>query len=142
MNAKRVNAAADVIFRAQKNGHVTAAGWAAALESAQMLQSPESAAEMKRLRTAYDAVSVREHELIEERDALLVRIAELESQVAALTTQGEVLRNNAAERSADKLTQLLAPAQALREVPDGEHYPAVHHAYRLGHDLPEPGGTR
>ena len=25
--------------------------------------------------------------------------------------------------------------------PEGEHYAAVHHPYRLGHDLPEMGGA-
>ena len=28
------------------------------------------------------------------------------------------------------------------EVPDGEHFAAVHHDYRVGHDLPETGGTQ
>jgi hypothetical protein len=27
------------------------------------------------------------------------------------------------------------------DVPEGEHYAAVHHTYRLGHDLPETGGA-
>lgn len=26
--------------------------------------------------------------------------------------------------------------------PEGEHYAAVHHDYRIPHDLPEPGGAR
>lgn len=42
---------------------------------------------------------------------------------------------------ADKLTRLLAPTQALREVPDGEHYRVVHHDYRTSHDMPETGGA-
>jgi hypothetical protein len=28
------------------------------------------------------------------------------------------------------------------DVPDGEHYEAVHHSYTVGHDLPETGGTQ
>lgn len=46
------------------------------------------------------------------------------------------------DESADRLTRLLAPTQALREVPDGEHYAATHREYRVGHDLPETGGAR
>ncbi|MDW4900608.1 hypothetical protein RB625_19555 [Streptomyces californicus] len=45
MNAKRVNAAAGVILAAQKQRE-TAAGIAAALDAAGVLQSPESAAEL------------------------------------------------------------------------------------------------
>ncbi|MFI1940930.1 hypothetical protein ACH44C_27755 [Streptomyces purpureus] len=47
MNARRVNAAADVICRAMKQGKTLPAGWAAALESACLLQSPEIAAEQR-----------------------------------------------------------------------------------------------
>lgn len=49
MNARRVNAAAGVILAAQKRRQ-TAAGVAAALEAAGLLQSPESAAEVVALR--------------------------------------------------------------------------------------------
>lgn len=47
--ARAVNAAADVIHRAQVNGTQTATGLAIALESAQLLQSPETARELERL---------------------------------------------------------------------------------------------
>ncbi|MDX5568441.1 hypothetical protein PYK79_41300 [Streptomyces sp. ID05-04B] len=43
------------------------------------------------------------------------------------------------EPKPDGITQRIAPTQALR--PEGEHYAAVHHPYRLGHDLPEMGGA-
>ncbi|MFB4424858.1 hypothetical protein C5F59_027730 [Streptomyces sp. QL37] len=49
MNARRVNAAAGVILAAQKTRQ-TAAGIASSLEAAGLLQSPESAAELTRLR--------------------------------------------------------------------------------------------
>jgi hypothetical protein len=45
------------------------------------------------------------------------------------------------ERPADKLTALLAPTQALQDVPDGEHAAWVRHDYRTSHDLPEMGGA-
>ncbi|MFF8482395.1 hypothetical protein [Streptomyces antibioticus] len=41
-------------------------------------------------------------------------------------------------KSADKLTRLLAPTQALRE---GDEF-GLHHTYRVGRDLPEQGGER
>lgn len=65
MIARAVYAAADVIHRAQVNGAQTAAGLAFALESAQMLVSPEA---------AHQAAEVEA-----ERDALKARVAELES---------------------------------------------------------------
>jgi hypothetical protein len=43
-----------------------------------------------------------------------------------------------AEVSADKLTRLLAPTQALREDP---HDSPLHRDWRLGRDLPEMGGS-
>ncbi|MFF7534914.1 hypothetical protein ACFZB2_38380 [Streptomyces bobili] len=50
MIARTVNAAAGVIHRAQVNGAQTATGLAFALESAQLLMSPEIAAELADLR--------------------------------------------------------------------------------------------
>jgi hypothetical protein len=50
MNTRRVNAAADVIARAMENGRRVPAGMALALESAQMLMSPEIAAELESYR--------------------------------------------------------------------------------------------
>lgn len=51
MNAKRVNAAADVIHRAMKQGKTLPVSLANALESTCMLQSPESVAEARQLRS-------------------------------------------------------------------------------------------
>ncbi|WP_407553118.1 hypothetical protein QOM21_24055 [Streptomyces sp. Pv4-95] len=62
MNARLVSRAADLICRSMKTKQ-TAAGIAADLDAAGMLQSPESAAEVERLRT---------------------RVAELEQQTAAV----------------------------------------------------------
>lgn len=77
MNTNLVNSAAGVICAALTQGRVPA-GIATALEAAGLLMSPETAAELERLRA---------------------RVAELE-----------------AERSADKLTALLAPTQALTAI--------------------------
>ena len=43
-------------------------------------------------------------------------------------------------RSADKLTRLLAPTQALQ--PEGEFYGFLHHENRVPHDLPKSGGAQ
>ena len=64
------------------------------------------------------------------------RVAELE-RVIADAPASYVLMDRAAA-AADRLTRTFAPTQALRE---GEHYAATHHAYRVGHDLPETGGA-
>jgi hypothetical protein len=114
MNTRRVNAAADVICRAMENGRRVPAAMAVALESAQMLMSPEMAAEMERLQK---------------------RVAELEQALAALTAQNETLRAT----HADGITRRIVPVQALRE--EGEHYGVVHHDYRTPRDLPPIGGV-
>lgn len=135
-----------------------------ALESTQMLQSPETAAE--------DALSAHAVQLAEASVAELRREheenARLRAELAAVEARLETLRalcdaadhvgivsggwfTVAAVRRAatgeplprpDAVTRLLAPTQALREVPDGEHYAAVHRSYRTPHDLPELGGAR
>lgn len=118
MNTKRVNAAAQVIFAAQKNGYITATGWAMALESAQLLQSPETAAEMERLR-ANERAAVSDAEVAEasrerwraaaltaeqERDALRARVAELEAE--------RHVRNEALDDAVQELRRRDEPAQA------------------------------
>jgi hypothetical protein len=43
----------------------------------------------------------------------------------------------------DGITRRIAPVQALREdTVQGEHYPAVHHSYRVPRDLPAPDGAQ
>jgi len=120
--ARAVNAAADVIHRAQVNGKQTAMGIAIALDSAQLLMSPEM---------VHAAAEVEA-----ERDRLRARVVELEQLLAdapvAVTLTGK------ADRAADKLTQFFAPPQALREDP---HDGPLAHRYRIPRDLPEPGGV-
>lgn len=98
--------------------------------------------------------------------ALKARIAELEAQREALAErlragqqwrQGrnpELVSENFVSQSelrsifgiplvapwADGLTKVFVPVASLRE-PEGEHYPHVHHDYRVSHDLPETGGA-
>ncbi|MFT2014647.1 hypothetical protein ACMA1D_02180 [Streptomyces sp. 796.1] len=61
MNAKRVNAAAGVLHAAQVRGRVTAAGLAADLEAAGLLQSPATAAETERLRARVAELEAERH---------------------------------------------------------------------------------
>ncbi|NUS26115.1 MAG: hypothetical protein HOV92_18090 [Streptomyces sp.] len=171
MIARSVNAAADVIHRAQVNGTQTATGLAIALESAQLLMSPEMVHEMADVEA--------------ERDRLKARVVELEQLLADAPIA--VTLTEKASVAADKLTRLLAPTQTLRVEEDcdhpngygpngcagcgafapaddedgvssrvarlrnllagqrtaveGEHYTSVHHTYQLGRDLPETGGA-
>jgi hypothetical protein len=65
--ARAVNAAADVIHRAQVNGAQTATGLAFALDSARMLVSPEEAARSAVVEAERDALKARVEELEAER---------------------------------------------------------------------------
>ncbi|CAL9348075.1 hypothetical protein SUDANB1_00404 [Streptomyces sp. enrichment culture] len=170
MNTKRVKAAGEVILAAQKRGHITASGWAAALESACMLQSPETAAELAAYRalelgTPEGRVSAKcedpKHpvwlrELDDVRGCPWCRVAELEALKPAPIQKCRVcgagysygepcstcdfkarMAAETASTSPDALTQTFAPVAALRE-DDPFH---LHHTYRLGRDLPQPGGA-
>jgi hypothetical protein len=157
VNTKRVNAAADVIARARKNGKQTPAGWAVALESAQMLMSPEIAAELESLRNRVAELEAERHvtnealsDAAERLRADRDRIAELERRVAAEECRcpepaplcgGCRCRCHKPGESPDALTRMFAPTQALREPMDGEHYASVHHDYRIPHDMPQPGSA-
>ncbi|MFD5709551.1 hypothetical protein ACFWHW_04000 [Streptomyces pharetrae] len=163
MNTRLVNAAAQVIFAAQKNGYATATGWAMALESAQLLQSPETAAELE----AYRALELGHLEARvsatcadpghptwlrakdDERGCPWCRIAELEQQVAAESmsfAERARLEESPARRQG---WQVLAAAEAseqthasLLALPlEDPHDSPLHHEYRLGRDLPATGGA-
>lgn len=90
-----------------------------------------------------------------------VTLAEIEKACAQWRTPGHGLRSD--EPGPDGITRVIAATQALqepvedvtpqvqklrsllagqREAVDGEHYPAVHHSYRVGRDLPEVGGAQ
>lgn len=90
MNARRVNTVAGVILAAQKT-HQTAAGIAMVLESAGLLQSPESAAEQAAVFATNEELLVRveradlERLQVEtENRRLARRLAALEAERAAL----------------------------------------------------------
>jgi hypothetical protein len=78
-------------------------------------------------------------------------LADIEKVCAEWRTPGLGLRLDGSEfdgavvrlapsRAVPDAAPLFPPVASLRE-PDGEFHSALHHAYRLGHDLPETGGT-
>jgi len=85
VNAKRVAAAAGVLHGSQVKGKRTAAGLAADLEAACMLQSPETAAEQKQLRARVAELEAERRstnealdDAVQELERRRDRIAELE----------------------------------------------------------------
>lgn len=141
MNTRRVNSAADVIQKALQQNR-TAAGIATALETEGLLMSPEAAADIASVST--DAVSLleqavaelkREHE---ENARLRARVAELEAVPAVA---GPVPVVPAAEDVTPQVQRLRALLAGQREAVDGEHYPTVHHSYRVPRDLPRLGDS-
>lgn len=69
-----------------------------------------------------------------------VVLADIEKVCADWRTPGEGLRGDPApEPVPDAVTRKFVPVQALRE--DSYRSP-LHHDYRVGHDMPETGGTR
>lgn len=139
------------------------------LESAQMLQSPETAAELERLRARVAELEAAQKPsetyppvlpwaaLMDDED-LAEFLAELEHAIGTpgatptealaavekacgtwrVIGEAQHAHNTAPgpDVEPDALTQTFAPVAALRE-DDPFH---LHHAYRLGRDLPEPGG--
>ena len=177
-----------------------------ALESAQLLMSPEVAAELEQLRAQVAALLEERHStnealddavqalradrdepaapyvsrLLPPRDAVCARpecghsgeehhhgdtkcwahLPKKHGDPITICGCSGFVEGPSAVESADKLTRTFAPTQALREdvtpqvtklqallagqreAVDGEHYAAVHHAYRVPRDLPELGGGK
>lgn len=144
MIARSVNAAADVIHRAQLNGTQTAAGIAIELDSARLLMSPEMAHRMAaleqmetRLRALLPTKPRPEYGLPNDLAASAAEYGVWQLVAEVLGVEVPTRPAPSAEESADKLTRLLAPTQALRE----DDSNGLRHTYRLGRDLPELGGT-
>ncbi|MET9142392.1 hypothetical protein [Streptomyces sp. NPDC004042] len=100
MNAKLVRSAEDVIARAMRQGHTVPALIAAALESACLLQSPETAAELEQWRATFGRRALPDALARLERaesgaERLRARVAELESE---RHTTNEALADADAER--------------------------------------------
>ncbi|MGW2692418.1 hypothetical protein ACWC3Y_11210 [Streptomyces sp. NPDC001296] len=106
VNTKRVNAAAELIRRSMGNGRQTPAGWAMDLESAQLLQSPETAAELEQLRAQVAELLAERHTTNEALDDAVKalradrdRIAELEAEKKRVAAHAEHLATCLVARS-------------------------------------------
>lgn len=71
-----------------------------------------------------------------------VALAEVETTCRTWRLIAEAQHGHNTAVGPDAMSQAFAPVAALREVLDGEHWPTVHHDWRLGRDLPELGGPR
>jgi hypothetical protein len=168
VNTKLVNSAAGVINAALMQDR-TAAGIALSLESARMLMSPETAAELVALRDRvaeleaqaqkgeqpadtyppvlpWAALMDREDltDFLDELAASAITHASSEVALAEVEETCSTWRLIAeAQHGHNTAPGPDAPTQALRDLRvDGEHYALVHHVYRTPRDLPEPGGAR
>jgi hypothetical protein len=71
-----------------------------------------------------------------------VVLADIEKVCADWRTPGQGLRSDEPETQApDAMTKVFVPVASLRE-PEGEFHGALHHDYRVSHDLPETGGVQ
>ncbi|WP_282686285.1 MULTISPECIES: hypothetical protein [unclassified Streptomyces] len=139
MNARRVNAAAGVILAAQKQ-RVTAAGIAAALEAAGLLQSPESAA------SPWERAVAGLNALV---DADVIFHVEPDGHISAPFSDEHIewdlkARRWVLTRDDDYGVHPNHPAPCrVPESPDctcpveDPHDSPLHHSYALGRDLPE-----
>ncbi|MFB6809462.1 hypothetical protein [Streptomyces sp. NPDC056387] len=97
MNTQLVNAAAGVIHAAMEQGRSLPQALAYALESAQLLQSPESAAELARLR------------------------AQVAEQTPGLTEQAALLAEMIGDVQPARVTVLLSLGEAVRDQREHDH---------------------
>lgn len=148
MNTKRVNSAAGVINAALTQNR-TAAGIALALESAQLLMTSETVAELERYRAMElgdtdSRVSATCDDpghptwlraASDNRACPWCRVAELEALTPARHQTCRVC--GAGYTYGEPCAQCEFRARMAAET-----QARVHHPYRLGHDLPELGGQR
>lgn len=144
MNARRVNTAAEVILAALTQNR-TAAGIALALDSAQLLMSPEMAHRMAaleqmetRLKALLPTEPRPEYGLPNDLAASAAEYGVWQLVAEVLGVEVPKRPGPTVEESADRLTRLLAPTQVLRD----EDPFRLHHSYQVGRDLPEMGGAR
>ena len=114
----------------------------------------EEEQENRRLFLAWGSARMRSRRKNEALKKLRARITELEAErhstnealddaVQELRARGRESRKVFAERAREGSSGARTVYRMLAEdVADGEHYPAVHHDYRAGRDLPETGGAR
>lgn len=144
---RAINAAADVICRAMQQDKSLPATLAYALDAAGMLQSPESTAELARLRaerqTTNDAlaeltIALRSAEA--ERDALRARVGDGGTRTVdedpityALTDDG----HTAVLAVTPNVAGLGGALARMRAAVEDPHDSPLHHDYAVPRDLPE-----
>ncbi|MGW2985425.1 hypothetical protein [Streptomyces goshikiensis] len=158
MNTRLVRAAEQVLHAAMQQGRVTAADLACALESAQLLQSPETAAELNRLRARVPELEAERHstnealsDAAEQLRADRDRIAELEAErsrpAPVITAAAGLERLRAAlaapvedpahaEDVGAQVQRLRALLRGQRTAVGDPHDSPPHPEGRLGDDLP------
>ncbi|MFP3990689.1 hypothetical protein U9R90_25130 [Streptomyces sp. E11-3] len=156
-----MNAAADVICRAQKNGTVTPAGIAMALESAQLLQAPDTAQRLAELEAR-----IAEYERPVDEDPIAYALIERASATAGFCRNkspygrrcDQLAGHDGDHGMADgagghfgwpasdedvtpQVRKLRALLSGQRNAVEDPHDSPLHHDYRVGRDLPETGGA-
>ncbi|MFD4855066.1 hypothetical protein [Streptomyces atratus] len=132
MNTRRVNTAAGVINAAQKTRQ-TAAGIAMVLESAGLLQSPESAAELVALQQDRDGFREQRNTVFKTNEELLKRVErsglarlQAENEARTVARERDALRARVAELEAAQ-TAALTPHVPYTDSPhcqaDGDPWP-------------------
>ncbi|MEW1638595.1 hypothetical protein AB0469_31625 [Streptomyces sp. NPDC093801] len=125
MNAHQVRAAAGALHAAMERGAATPAELAYDLEAAGLLQSPESAAELARLRAR---VAQLEADRYAEVSAWLYKKAR---EYRSTRNREHAVQAEVLERMASKVAR-----GGIRPTEDPYDSP-LHHDYRLGRELPE-----
>ncbi|WP_345642713.1 hypothetical protein [Streptomyces tremellae] len=142
---------AAVILRAQESGHRTPMGIAVAVESAQMVMSPEVAAELEELRTRVADVEAERAKLIRWRAedgkqaaksrALLSErtreLVEMEADRNRWKARVAELEGSALERARAGLDRLAADLRAAATDPEPEH---AHTTVMARGEMDEPLG--
>ncbi|MFJ4917191.1 hypothetical protein [Streptomyces sp. NPDC088726] len=105
MNARRVSAAAGVVFAAQKTRQ-TATGIAAALEAAGLLQSPESAAEQLALLAEVDGFRAQRNAVFATNEELLARVERTGLKRLQVENENRTLRRRIAELESERAALL------------------------------------
>ncbi|MFJ2000315.1 hypothetical protein [Streptomyces chartreusis] len=114
-----------------------------ALESAQLLQSPETAAETERLRTALREACDEIARLESDLGGATARLAAQEQQRAAhFTEAARLLEDTGRDDDAVNLLDNVAAGIRSHVVSlEDPHDSPLAHTYRLGRDLPAIGGA-
>ncbi|AZM91475.1 hypothetical protein [Streptomyces sp. W1SF4] len=147
MNAHRMNAAAGALRMAMQRGAATPEELAYDLEAAQLLQSPESAAQLARLRTAWRSARERaslagalyfseqsnHRHTLEQRNAHVAELTRLRDRVAEL----EETLVDLTEPDVDGAGRTYESYQPNPEPLEDPHDSPLHHEYRIGRELPE-----